>query len=154
VSGFSTAAEPGLLAAAQEELSGLAAAAQLQSFLTRGHAAGVVPTDFTITDLHHLYEVFVANLRAAARYRPQPLDGEVVFYQASEALAGLAAFDPEGLRPFAGRGPAIVDVLGDHYSMLQDSSRRAPGAAPERGHGEVKQRQNTKRNPIQDEGRE
>jgi thioesterase domain-containing protein len=112
--------DPGLLGAVQEELGDLPAADQLAPLLEYAHRAAVVPADFTLQDLRHLFAVFVANLRAAARYQPRPLDASIALFAASVTPPGDQGLAPELWRPFAGRGLEVVAVPGDHYSMLQD----------------------------------
>ena len=106
--------EPNGLAAEQEKLDG-DAAGQLQPLLERAHDLGAVPVDFGLADLRRIHGVFLANLRAAASYRPQPLEGRIVLFR-----AGPRGVDPVLWQPLAGGGLEVVNAPGDHYSMLRE----------------------------------
>ena len=106
--------EPEKLAAEQERLGDGDAAGQLQPLLARTHEIGAVPADFRLEDLRRIYGVFLANLRAAAAYRPQPFDGRILLFRARDGA------DPHLWRPLVAGGLEVVDVPGDHYSMLRE----------------------------------
>ena len=92
----------------------------LEPLLQWAQDARALPTDFSPDDLRRLFEIFAANLRAAAEYQLQPLDGRLVVFLASET----PAVDRESIvgiwRSLAREGVEVVSVPGDHYTMLQD----------------------------------
>jgi amino acid adenylation domain-containing protein len=91
----------------------------LEPLLQWAQDARALPSDFSRDDLRRLFAIFAANLRAAAAYQLQPLDGRLVVFLASETLAERESI-VNTWRSLARRGVEAVDVPGDHYTMLQD----------------------------------
>ena len=92
---------------------------QIRRASSPAQARGVQPspTDLGDSQVHHLIQVFKANLKALRNYWPQPQRARVTLLQAGEPFGGSPADDRWGW----GRLAPAVDVHvvpGDHYSML------------------------------------
>ncbi|MGA8117573.1 MAG: amino acid adenylation domain-containing protein [Actinocatenispora sp.] len=84
-----------------------------------GHlrARGVLPAETPESSWRRLAEVYAANLRALARYRPDSCPGPVLLVQATARPAGTAS--PADSWSRAGADCVVETVAGDHYTMWQ-----------------------------------
>jgi thioesterase domain-containing protein/acyl carrier protein len=92
----------------------------LEPLLQWAQSARLLPADFSLDDIRRLFEIFAANLRAAAAYQLRPLDGRLILFQAGETPADERESIVAGWRALARLGAEAAAVPGDHYTMLQD----------------------------------
>jgi thioesterase domain-containing protein len=70
-------------------------------------------------NVKHVYDVFQANMQAVTEYRPERFAGEILLFRAAVAATPMHRDDHLGWGPRADR-VVVVDVAGDHMSMLSD----------------------------------
>jgi thioesterase domain-containing protein len=93
--------------------------AALAAHFTADLAAGTAAEDLPAADLERLRGVFIGNYRAMLQYRPEPLPVPLLLIRACH---GLAVDDPRpglGWGPAAGAGLTVLEIDGDHYSIVQ-----------------------------------
>jgi amino acid adenylation domain-containing protein len=120
-----------------DELRGLDHGARMATLMRRARERGVLPPG-SEEDLFgpgpeqgagRLLRVFTASLRAAEAYRPAPFEGDLVLFRATGG-SRLPARDPAAAwRPFVRGTTAVVDVPGDHRSVVTGDGARAVAAA-------------------------
>ncbi len=99
------------------ELADLPADAVLASIVEEARAARLLPDDSAASTIKALFDVYLANGRAGASYRPAASLQRAVLLRASQSRAGE---DVEAAwRRLVGPDLEIVPVPGDHYTMLQ-----------------------------------
>jgi thioesterase domain-containing protein len=106
-------------------------AVTFESTLRYAIDAGIVPPESSPQSIRRLYEIFRANYEATLDYRHQPLDRHITLLRSSgelpaelagpHSLVGTMFASPtngwEILRP---RSLSVVEVAGDHLSMMSD----------------------------------
>jgi amino acid adenylation domain-containing protein/non-ribosomal peptide synthase protein (TIGR01720 family) len=102
-----------------ESLRGLSPEEQLGTLWTRLREAGLLPAGTGREELRALLEVSRANLRALARYSPQPYEGRVVLLKARDARRGAEVEPTHGWGRLVPSGLVIEDVPGDHHGLLR-----------------------------------
>jgi thioesterase domain-containing protein/acyl carrier protein len=102
-----------------ESLSGLTPEEQLHALWTRLREAGLLPAGTPQEELRALLEVARANLRAVARYSPQPYEGRVVLLQARDARRGSEVEPGHGWGRLIPSGLVVEGVPGDHHTALR-----------------------------------
>ena len=102
-----------------ESLSGLTPEEQLHALWTRLREAGLLPAGTHQEELRALLEVARANLRAVARYNPQPYEGRVVLFQARDARRGAEVEPTHGWGRLIPSGLIVEGVPGDHHTALR-----------------------------------
>jgi thioesterase domain-containing protein/acyl carrier protein len=112
--------EPGELALDPRQIRGQSPAELLPALLDQAHEAGVVPREFTLAELQRVYEVFLANLRAAAAYDPQPQVARVLLFQTEDSSADRREQEADRWRRLALGGLQVFTASGDLDSMLSD----------------------------------
>jgi thioesterase domain-containing protein len=115
----------------------------LEPLLQWAQGARLLPADFSLEDIRRLFEIFAANLRAAAAYQLRPLDGRLILFQAGETPADERESIVAGWRALARLGAEAAAVPGDHYTMLQephvvDLAHRIQEEIQRQGQGVVK----------------
>jgi thioesterase domain-containing protein len=83
--------------------------------------AAVLPADIEPSTLGAIFERFGRNSRALSAYRPGPYAGRVVFFRAADGgcSAEVAAAWRTALAGGAAGSVAVLDVPGDHYTVMQ-----------------------------------
>jgi amino acid adenylation domain-containing protein len=118
---------------AAEELRGLDAAARADHLLRRAREAGALPPEpergFHRRTAERLLRVFTANLRAATAYRPGTYPGRLVLLRATDSRHLPAADPAAGWRAAALGGVEIVEVPGDHGTVVAAENAPALAAA-------------------------
>jgi amino acid adenylation domain-containing protein len=104
----------------------------LDRVLEAASAAGALPPEVRSGDALRLAGVYRANARAAARYRPAPMDrggatAVAIVAEESTAAAGLGRW-----RELLPGGLAVERVPGDHYSIFREPNVGALARAFER----------------------
>jgi amino acid adenylation domain-containing protein len=120
--------DPAAAEALQSEartLGDLPPAERVDALLAAAQRLGALPAGLDPDQVRAFLRVYRANGEAARRYEPQPYAGPVLLVRAS---LGLARVDPLlgwGDRIVGER--EIVDVEGDHHSILEGEELRALG---------------------------
>ncbi|HEY0093842.1 MAG TPA: alpha/beta fold hydrolase, partial [Archangium sp.] len=101
-----------------ESLAAMEPEEQLQHLLEEGRKSAAVTPDTELPRLRALREVFASNLRANARYCPEPYAGPIVLLRSGDP--GKDPVDQERSWKRVGRsGVEVHDLPGDHYSLLR-----------------------------------
>jgi thioesterase domain-containing protein len=79
--------------------------------------------DIGLSDIKRYYEVFKANLNALASYRPQRGGGKLVLFRAAEQSLDHLKDSMMGWDSLVD-DVEVIDVPGDHYSMLREPHSR------------------------------
>jgi thioesterase domain-containing protein len=105
-------------------LHGLGIEEVLTRILEIGHAAGALAPAIELRDIRRLFEHFRANRRALAGYQPAPYPGPAVLFRSGDRVARLKpGEDPSlGWGDWITGGLQILDLPGDHYSILRGTS--------------------------------
>ncbi len=117
-----------LLASMTPAFQEAAAAAEgpdrLADMVARLCAAGLIPAEAGIAQIHDMLRVFRAILRAERRHELGRFDGPVTLFRAAEQPPGMPAdlgwgrwLDPAAVR--------IIDVPGNHLSMVESPANAA-----------------------------
>ncbi len=107
------------LHAIEQALPPLAPDARLDTLVERGRAAGLLPGDVDLTYILMILKVYRANLRAERRCVPTSYHGRTVLFRASQQPAD--ALPDLGWGVFITTGLEVVDIPGDHFSMVEDA---------------------------------
>jgi amino acid adenylation domain-containing protein len=86
----------------------------VEELLRHARESGLVRADLKPEQVQRLLGVYQANLRAFARYRPQPYAGRLTLFRPDGALTAGA----DGWEPLAAEPVEVVGAEGDHYTML------------------------------------
>jgi amino acid adenylation domain-containing protein len=70
--------------------------------------------------LNRLFHVFRANAQATVRYEPQPYEGRITYFRASDRLSEYAIDPIDDWRNLAGDGVEVHVAPGNHYTMLKE----------------------------------
>jgi amino acid adenylation domain-containing protein/non-ribosomal peptide synthase protein (TIGR01720 family) len=101
-----------------EALAGMGPDELLQHLLEEGRRAATVTPDTELPRLRALRQVFESNVRANAKYRPEPYAGPLVLFRTTDP--GKDPLEQEhGWRRLAVDGVEVHDLPGDHYSLLR-----------------------------------
>lgn len=100
-----------------EDLKQLLPDEQIRYFLERGKKANKMFPNVTMGEAQQILHQSRINLRAMARYKPQPYRGRLAFFQATEQIEGqMPTFDAPW--PALAQGGAVVlRVPGNHITM-------------------------------------
>lgn len=100
------------------------------SILRYAIEAGIVPHGSSPQLIRRLYEIFHANYEATLNYRHEPLDRDITLLKCTEQLPAVAADvyrvvggfagPPDGWEPLAPRSLTVIEVAGDHLSMMSE----------------------------------
>ncbi|WNG46961.1 amino acid adenylation domain-containing protein [Archangium minus] len=102
-----------------ESLAGLSPEERIRALWTHAREAGLLPPATGVEELRVLLEVARANLRAVARYRPEPFSGPVKLLRAREARRRTGVDPTHGWGRLISTGLAVEDIPGDHHSILR-----------------------------------
>jgi thioesterase domain-containing protein len=95
------------------EPRGMGEAAALDWLLAGAHEAGLLKASLSSAQVRPLLDVYRANVRAGAAYRPQPYDGRLTLFRPQ------ASPEPtNGWSALAGEPVEVHEMAADHYSML------------------------------------
>ena len=101
------------------DFSGLDEDGALALVLDLGREAGLLAPSIELAELRRLFDRFRANHDALYTYKPDPYDGEITLFRASERLREEA--DPTlGWGDLGSGELRIRDVPGNHYTMLRE----------------------------------
>ena len=95
--------------------------------------AGIVPDDSSPQLIRRLYEIFHANYEATLNYRHEPLDRDLTLLRSRDDLPGVAAgahrivgsmyaSPTNGWERVSPRSLTVIDVAGDHLTMMSESA--------------------------------
>jgi amino acid adenylation domain-containing protein len=101
------------------------------SILRHAVEAGIVPDDSSPQLIRRLYEIFHANYEAALNYRHGPLHRDITLLKSTEQMPVAAAHihhtvgssflsPTNGWERLAPRSLTVIDVAGDHLSMMSE----------------------------------
>jgi thioesterase domain-containing protein/acyl carrier protein len=101
------------------------------SILRQAIDARIVPAESSPQLIRRLYEIFRANYEAGLNYRHEPLDRDITLLKSTEQMPAYAAnvhrivgssftSQTNGWERFAARGLTVIDVAGDHLSMMSE----------------------------------
>jgi amino acid adenylation domain-containing protein len=106
------------LPALDEGLADLPAAERLERVLGRARQAGLLKADVKPEAARRLLDVYQANLRAFAGYRPLPYAGPITLFRPEGARPDLPLNGWDAFPAGAAGGIDLQPVAGDHYTML------------------------------------
>ncbi|WP_386071006.1 amino acid adenylation domain-containing protein [Tahibacter sp. UC22_41] len=117
--------DAGLLASMSPAFAAAAASVEagpksewLARLVTRLRDDGAIPPEARVEQIRDMLVVFRAILRAERSHRPQPCAAPIVQFRALEQPSAWLAHDL-GWRRFARGGVSVVDVPGNHLSMME-----------------------------------
>lgn len=105
--------------------------ALFDSILRQAIEAGIVPAEGSPQLIRRLYEIFYANYEATLKYRHGRLDRDITLLKSTEQLPAVAAYvhrivgssftsPTNGWERLAPRSLSVIDVAGDHLSMMSE----------------------------------
>lgn len=105
--------------------------AMFDAILRHAVQQGLVPTGTSTHLIRRLYETFRANYEATLSYRHEPLDRDILLLRSTErmpadaeavhAFVGSSFASPtNGWERFQPRSLTVIDVAGDHLSMMSE----------------------------------
>ena len=102
----------------------LAPEAQLTHVVEQGRRSGLFPPDMDRSTAERLLKVFKTHSRAAQHYRPQPYDGTITLFAASEPHTKAEHNAPfrsadQGWAEVALGGVNIQPVPGNHQTLVK-----------------------------------
>jgi thioesterase domain-containing protein len=109
------------LPVAEEELARHEPAEQIALLLDELRAAGMDIPDAVKEQTDNLLKIWKVNAAAAVGYRPQPYDGPVALFRATEVEADATGRAPDAAAQWAAvsRGALTVyDIAGSHTSIM------------------------------------
>ena len=101
------------LSISANELQQLLPEEQLNSILQKAKYLNILPPEISIEQMHRLFKVFKANLKAMYDYLPLPYSGPTVLFSASDEVS------QRGWSSLATEAMEIYNIPGDHYGILQ-----------------------------------
>ncbi|MCL2932444.1 MAG: thioesterase domain-containing protein [Trichodesmium sp. MAG_R03] len=101
------------LSISANELQQLLPEEQLNSILQKAKYLNILPPEISIEQMHRLFKVFKANLKAMYDYLPLPYSGPTVLFVASDEVS------QRGWSSLATEAMEIYNIPGDHYGILQ-----------------------------------
>ena len=121
------------------EFDGADCDALFHSILRHAAEAGIVPTEGSPRLIRRLYEIFHANYEATLNYRHEPLDRDITLLKSAEQLPAVAAHvhrvvgtsftsPTNGWERLMPRSLTVIDVPGDHLSMMSEANIAAVAA--------------------------
>ena len=113
--------------------------ALFDSILRQAMEAGIVPNRSSPQLIRRLYEIFRANYEATLCYRHEPLDRDITLLKSTEQMPAAAAYvhhivgssftsPTNGWERLAPRSLTVIDVAGDHLSMMSEANIADVGA--------------------------
>jgi thioesterase domain-containing protein len=70
--------------------------------------------------LNRLFQVFRGNAHATVHYEPQPYEGRITYFRASDRLSEYPIDPIDEWRNLAGDGVEVHVAPGNHYTMLKE----------------------------------
>jgi acyl-coenzyme A synthetase/AMP-(fatty) acid ligase len=101
------------------ELDKRTASERLEFFLERARAAGIAPPGTEVAAIAGLVAVYQANLHALVNYRPGKLRSGLTLMRTGGFAAETADAPTAGWEKLVAGSIAVVEVSGDHNSMLR-----------------------------------
>ena len=101
------------LSISANELQQLLPEEQLNSILQKAKYLNILSPEISIEQMHRLFKVFKANLKAMYDYLPLPYSGPTVLFVASDEVS------QRGWSSLATEAMEIYNIPGDHYGILQ-----------------------------------
>jgi thioesterase domain-containing protein/acyl carrier protein len=89
---------------------------QLNYILEQAKILKILSPDVGLQQMHHLFKVFRANLKALYCYTPQPYPNRITLFCANEQVAPVSR-DWSNL---AGGGVEIHNIPSDHYAIVRE----------------------------------
>jgi thioesterase domain-containing protein len=111
--------------------------AQLAWFQRRAELAQLVVAGAAATQAQYVFEVFQANINAIAQYQPQPYEGRITLFRASEHATPMHADPKLGWGRWASGGVDVFEVPGNHVTMFREPTIAELAAQLERCLGEI-----------------
>jgi thioesterase domain-containing protein len=122
----------GHLPISMEELQQLHGDERIDFIIKKAISMNLLPPDFEVAQARHGLTVFKTNLKAMEQYAPQVYSGAVTLFKTAERLASPPFDEPSnngqmldvtqdptlGWGELAARGVQIIDVPGEHATML------------------------------------
>jgi amino acid adenylation domain-containing protein len=113
------------------EYSGMDSDRMFDAILRRAIEARIVPAQSSPQLIRRLYEIFHANSQAVLDYRHESLDRDITLLRSTEQLPAVAAHvhrvvgsrftsATNGWERLAPRSLTVIDVPGDHLSMMSE----------------------------------
>ncbi|MBL9123808.1 MAG: hypothetical protein JNG90_09265, partial [Planctomycetaceae bacterium] len=93
---------------------------QLREFSERAQRAGLLVAESASRQANRIYQVFQANLRGVAEYRPGPLQGcSLTILRAGQHATPMHADPWLGWQPWAEGGIEVLEVDASHLDILE-----------------------------------
>ena len=107
--------------------------ALFDSILRQAIEAKIVPAESSPQLIRRLYEIFRANYEATLNYRHEPLDRDITLLKSAERMpadaehvhrvVGTSFTSPtNGWERLTPRSLTVIDVAGDHLSMMSEAN--------------------------------
>jgi amino acid adenylation domain-containing protein len=94
---------------------------QLRYVLQQAAQSGCVPPDTELSQMHRLYQVFIANMKAMMSYAPQVYAGRMTLVRPLERASDAASKDRrQAWRKLAAEGIELHETPGNHYTMMKE----------------------------------
>ena len=110
---------PGEDAQRWNELRGMSVERQLDDFRQRAELAQLLVAGASSTQARRIYDVFQANMKAAAEYRPSVFGGVLTLIRAEQQATPMHADPHLGWGPWAAGGVEVYETPGSHLAMFQ-----------------------------------
>ena len=93
-------------------------------------SANLAPPDLSLRDIERIFGLFRANVLAAHRYAPEPLDAPITLFCATDESANAERRDPRTQwSALARRSMTVHAVPGTHAKIVREPNVRALAAA-------------------------
>jgi thioesterase domain-containing protein len=93
---------------------------QLKHLFNLAKKNGILPNDFNLTQLHHLFKVYRSNNEAALAYRPRACSAPLALFRAAEMMDEELTDTTYGWSGLAEGSLEIEVVTGNHFTMLEE----------------------------------
>jgi amino acid adenylation domain-containing protein len=92
---------------------------QLAYAIEQGQQAGQFLPEVDLAQAQRFLQLYKTNSQAARQYQPQPYQGKVTLFQASETPVDLSLESGLGWETLATDGLEIIQVPGDHQELVE-----------------------------------
>jgi thioesterase domain-containing protein/acyl carrier protein len=115
---------PGEDAQRWHELRAMSVERQLDDFRQRAELAQLLVAGADSTQSRRIYDVFQANMKAAAEYRPGVFSGRLTLLRAAQQATPMHADPLLGWGSWAAGGIDVYETPGSHLTMFQEPAVR------------------------------
>jgi amino acid adenylation domain-containing protein len=94
--------------------------AQLKYLFKEAKKRGILPPEFNLTQLQHLFKVYQSNNEAGQAYRPRACSAPLVLFRAAEKVDEELTDTTLGWSHLAEGSLEVEEVTGNHFTMLDE----------------------------------